>query len=136
MKYLKVGLVLFLFTFITLSGFSMGLAAQTQPIKNYNDTYSQGEIDGKKLAKGSPLWLLPGLGCCVFGVGAAAISVPNPRSEYLEGKSKDYIRGFTDGYKSSTRRKNLIYASIGAIITTVYILSTGESTSSSYSSSF
>ena len=133
----KDRLLSFLLMFITaLSNFSIASTIQTQFIQDHDNTYAQGEIDGKKNAKGNPLWLLPGIGCCIFGVGAAAISVPNPRPEYLSGKSSDYIQGFTDGYKSSTRKRNLIYASIGAVITTVYILSTGETSSSSHSSGF
>lgn len=82
--------------------------------------YLQGVIDGKRDARGKPLWILAGLAgsglCICFGAAGIglAVAVPYyPSGEDLLGKSSSYIEGYIAGYKSATRWKNAGWATLG-----------------------
>ena len=75
--------------------------------------YFQGKLDGEREASGSGIWFLAGLGCGVFGLGAAYLSQPAPPAINLVGKSQPYAMGYTDGYRNSARNQNTTYAAIG-----------------------
>ena len=53
-------------------------------------TYTEGRIDGGADAKGNPLWIIGGVGCGIFGLGAALIISPDIPSEAFIGKSSEY----------------------------------------------
>jgi hypothetical protein len=89
-----------------------------------SEDYLQGKMDGERDAKGNGLWFLAGLpGLCCYGVGGLGVLgsfiwVPEPPVEQLMGKSTNYILGYTEGYKSKAKRKNMKSASLGCGIGT------------------
>lgn len=76
-------------------------------------TFVQGKIDGARDAKGNALWLIAGVGCGVFGVGAAYFTKPSPPTQMLIGKSRDYVMGYTEGFQGKSRETNTGYACAG-----------------------
>jgi len=72
--------------------------------------YLQGKMQGELDAKGNPLWIIAGLGCGIFGVGAAYFTKPSPPSMAIMGKSTEYILGYTEGYQNKSRNTNTGYA--------------------------
>ncbi len=81
-----------------------------------SDEYLQGKLEGERDAKGDPLWLLAGIGCGIFAIGAAFFTHPNPPAEMLIGKSSEYVLGYSEGYRSKARNSNVMYASIGCLL--------------------
>jgi len=84
------------------------------------DDYAKGVKDGKRDAKGKPVWILAGLAgigpCACFGIGGIglAYTVPySPPEDALLGKSSIYIVGYYKGYRSSSRLKNAGWAVLG-----------------------
>lgn len=75
--------------------------------------YMQGKLDGERDARGSPLWFVAGLGCGIFGAGAAYLIKPNPPASGLIGKSAEYVMGYTEGYKNKGRDRNTMWACAG-----------------------
>lgn len=75
--------------------------------------YLQGRLEGEAAAKGSPLWFLAGLGCGVFGAGAAYFFKPKPPTHALIGKSAEYVLGYQEGYGDKARKTNTGYACAG-----------------------
>jgi hypothetical protein len=101
------------------------------------DEYLQGRINGKADATGHPAWILAGLagtGFCLLigcaGIGVAALVPPSPPEQMLIGKPQNYILGYTEGYKSKSRWKNVLYASGGcamaALINIIINLTSGN----------
>ena len=86
------------------------------------DDYVQGKLDGERDAKGSPLWFLAGLGCGIFGAGAAYFIKPSPPTHALVGKSSSYVMGYTEGYQNKARNKNTTYACAGWVAWTILYL--------------
>jgi hypothetical protein len=85
------------------------------PQPSFND-YLRGKTDGELAAKGQPAWAIAGFCCGIFGVGFAALLPPSPPTNALMGQSGEYIRGYTDGYKSKGRWKNVGMATIGCLV--------------------
>lgn len=77
--------------------------------------YVQGKIDGERdgTAAASPIWILAGVGCGIFGVGLAFLVPPSVPAERLVGKSADYAAGYADRYKSSGKMRQTLYACAG-----------------------
>jgi hypothetical protein len=101
------------------------------------DDYLLGKMDGKRDARGKPVWILAGLtgtGFClcigVAGIGVALIVPPSPPESALMGKSSTYIQGYSEGYKSKARVKNAGWATLGcamaALINIIINLATGQ----------
>lgn len=86
--------------------------------------FLQGKLDGQRDAKGNFLWFIAGVGCGIFGIGAAYIVKPEPSAEALIGKSSDYVIGYTEGYKEEGRTKNTTYAAVGCLTWSVIYLAT------------
>lgn len=86
-----------------------------------SEDYLQGKMDGQRDVKGSALWFVAGLpGIYCYGIGClgvlgSALWVPDPPVEQLMGKSTNYILGYTEGYKSKGKRKNIIRSGLGCI---------------------
>jgi len=110
-------------------------AAGSSKPNNFDD-YLQGKMDGKREARGNPVWILAGLagtGLClcigVAGIGIAFAVAPSPPETALMGKSTSYIQGYTEGYKSKGRLGNAGWATLGctiaAVINIVINLATG-----------
>ncbi len=76
-------------------------------------TFVQGKIDGESDARGSALWIVAGVGCGIFGVGAAYLMKPNPPLHKLAGRSQGYVLGYTEGYQKKARSTNTGYACAG-----------------------
>ncbi len=77
------------------------------------DDYVQGKLDGERDAKASPLWFIAGLGCGIFGVGAAYLIKPRPPATALVGKSVEYVMGYTEAYENKGRNQNTMWACVG-----------------------
>lgn len=86
--------------------------------------FLQGKMDGERDAKGNFLWFIAGVGCGIFGIGAAYIVKPEPSATALVGKSSDYVLGYTEGYKEEGRSKNTTYAAVGCLTWSVIYLAT------------
>ena len=80
-----------------------------------NATFTDGMMAGEMAASGNAGWLLGGFLCGIFGVGGAFLIEPSPPVHFLIGKNSEYIMGFTQSYKSASKKKNLTYASIGCL---------------------
>jgi hypothetical protein len=102
------------------------------------DDYILGKQDGQREAIGNPGWIFAGLAGTYFclcigcaGIGLAFVVPPNPSVSALIGKSTSYIKGYNEGYKSKTRLKNALYASVGcgiaALINFIIGMSIGNS---------
>jgi len=78
-------------------------------------TYVEGMMAGEMAASGNAGWLLGGFLCGIFGVGGAFLIEPSPPAHFLIGKNAEYIMGFSQSYKSATKKKNVTYASIGCL---------------------
>lgn len=91
------------------------LAQQENP-----DTFYKGKIDGESDAKGNPLWILAGLIPPIGNFAAYQIK-PNPPAPALIGKSPEYVKGYTQGYKNKSRVKNLRYTLIGTGVVVVAV---------------
>jgi hypothetical protein len=78
--------------------------------------YLQGKKDGESDAKGEFYWFFSGCFLGAFGVVIPLIVEPSIPTWKLIGKSQEYIMGYTDGYKSTVKKKNAMYATIGCII--------------------
>ena len=89
--------------------------ALAQPASTTSD-YTQGRVDGQERAGGSAAWILSGLACGLLGLIPPLLFVPNPPSHALVGKSSDYVLGYTDGYKSKSKSKNVVWAAVGAAV--------------------
>ncbi|MBN1350547.1 hypothetical protein JXJ21_14115 [candidate division KSB1 bacterium] len=76
-------------------------------------TYLDGKADGQRDAMGNAMWILAGFGCGIMGVVAAYIHKPSPPVYALVGKSPEYVLGYTEGYQTKARSRNLWYASAG-----------------------
>lgn len=76
----------------------------------------QGWTDGK--ADANFVWFLAGLGCGIFGWGAAALTNPTVPAGQLMGKTQDYVLGYMDGYKVR-KKKQSTYAAIGWLVALV-----------------
>lgn len=76
----------------------------------------QGKADGERDGKGNAAWMLAGIGCGIFGVGAAYLIKPNPATGALLGKSSEYVLCYTESYQQSAKNKNAMYAGIGCLI--------------------
>jgi hypothetical protein len=85
----------------------------------------QGKADGERDAKGNPLWILAGLGCGIFGAGAAYLAKPSPPTYALMGKSSQYVLCYTEAYQSKSRWKNTGYAFLGWATWIVIFLASG-----------
>ena len=90
------------------------------------DDYVQGKLDGERDSKGNPLWILAGVGCGVFGVGAAYFIKPSPPAHALVGKASGYVMGYTEGYQKKSRNKNAGYACAGWAAWIIFYLATYE----------
>jgi hypothetical protein len=89
------------------------------------DECMQGKMDGERDAKGNPLWFLAGLGCGIFGAGAAYIYNPDPPAQGLMGKSSEYVLCYTDAYKKKAKMKNTTYACVGWAVWIAIVVATG-----------
>jgi len=128
---------------LTLLCVAVPLMAQ-QAEKPSDGGYVQGKADGERDGRGSPLWILAGLAggaisCLVFGLapmivgipcgvaGAAATVAapyslsPAPSPSGLVGKSAEYVRGYTDGFKSKSNSGNALYSGIGCGVAWVVV---------------
>lgn len=85
--------------------------ALTQQSSDYLTGKADGARDGASAA--SPLWIVAGIGCGVFGVGAAYLMPPSPPAERLIGKSPEYVAGYTESYRNSARNRQTLYACAG-----------------------
>ncbi len=111
---------------IILVSMPMVLIAQDQA-----ETFSQGKMDGERDTRGNAVWILAGIGCGIFGVGAAYFIKPSVPAQVLVGKSSDYVLGYTEGYQNKARNKNAGYACAGwALFVAVYLAAGGFNTSS------
>lgn len=103
----------------------------TAPILAYQTSteYARGKLEGERDARGNPLWLLAGVGCGIFGAGAAYFIKPTPPSHALMGKSPDYVLGYTEGFQNKARMSNVGYACAGwAAFAAIYIAAGGLET--------
>lgn len=75
--------------------------------------YLAGKMDGERDATGNQAWILGGCLLGVIGVILAYVIEPEVPAARLMGKSPSYIQGYTEGYKSATKRKNVMYALYG-----------------------
>jgi hypothetical protein len=71
---------------VALNFSALLLTAPGQAQEQQGNDCAQGKTDGKSDAKGSALWFFAGLGCGLFGVGAAYLVEPSPPPEALMGK--------------------------------------------------
>ena len=95
--------------------------SSTTQEESYNQGLNNGKRDGKEAA--SVGWLAGGLLCGLFGFLGTLIFVPKPPVEVLIGKSPQYVSGYTKGYKSAARNKNMVYSLIGwAVNIPIFIL--------------
>jgi len=97
--------------------------------------YLQGKMQGELDAKGNPLWILAGLGCGIFGAGAAYFTKPSPPTTALLGKSTEYILGYTEGYQNKSRKMNTGYACggwAGFVLIYLALLGSASPSSSTY----
>ena len=119
---LKLTSILLVIVFISMP---VMLIAQQE-----GNDYFQGKMIGEQAAKGNPLWILAGVGCGIFGAGAAYFTKPNPPSQALLGKSPEYIMGFTEGYQKKSRSINTGYACGGwAGFALIYLLALSSAAS-------
>jgi len=79
----------------------------------------QGTADGERDGKGNAAWVLAGLGCGIFGLGAAYLIKPSPGAGALLGKSPEYVMCYTESYQENAKNKNAMYAGIGCLVSTV-----------------
>jgi hypothetical protein len=82
--------------------------------QNCEEGVINGKADGSKGA--SPAWIIAGLGCGIFGLGAAFLIKPSAPASRLVGKSPEYVVCYTDAYKSAARDRQVIYATIGMAV--------------------
>lgn len=80
-----------------------------------NGTFTDGMMAGEMAASGNAGWLVGGFLCGIFGVGGAFLIEPSPPAHFLIGKNIEYIMGFTQSYKSASKKKNVTYAGIGCL---------------------
>ncbi len=105
-------------------GAQRGTQARSQTgAQSASSEFMQGKQDGELAAKGSPVYMLLGCGCGIIGFIAALVSSPEPPAEALMGKSEEYVLGFTEGYKSKSRSKNIANACSGWALGVALVLS-------------
>ena len=105
MKYLCGFIILFL---------SSCSATQIRPPAPIPDTdYARGYYAGSQDYQTNPAWVLAGVGCGIFGVGAAAVIVPEPPPYKYMNESAEYAAGYTVGFKAKAKRENAKYALLG-----------------------
>jgi hypothetical protein len=75
--------------------------------------YYRGKSDGEAAAVANPMWAAAGLGCGIFGIGAAYLNEPNVPQEPLVNKSESYKAGYTSGYRAKAKNTNLTYSLAG-----------------------
>ncbi len=75
--------------------------------------YLAGKMDGERDATGNQAWIIGGCLLGVVGVLLAYVIEPEVPAARLMGKSPSYIQGYTEGYRSATKRKNAMYAIYG-----------------------
>lgn len=114
---------------VAFCAFLLPWPAIAQPAEAAVDDCMQGKLDGKRDAKGNPLWILAGVGCGICGAGAAYLMKPNPPAEALLGKSSAYVLCYTEAYQSKARMMNTGYACAGwAAFVAVYAAAGGFET--------
>ena len=59
------------------------------------------------------MWGVAGLGCGLFGVGAAYFWNYKPLGMNLIGKTPEYTASYIEAYKQQTRNTNAGYAMLG-----------------------
>jgi hypothetical protein len=89
------------------------------------DDCTQGKMDGERDAKGNPLWFLAGLGCGIFGTGAAYLIKPSPPAQMLMGKPANYVVCYTDAYQGKKRMQNTYYACAGWVGWIIILVASG-----------
>lgn len=92
------------------------------------DECYQGKADGERDGTGNPAWVLAGLGCGIFGLGAAYLIKPSPDAGALLGKSSEYVMCYTDAYQEKAKGKNAMYAGIGCLVGAVISLAVSGGT--------
>jgi len=100
-----------------LGGMPLMLTASRCSAADGSADYSQGADAGKASAKtGSDGWIVGGFCCGIFGIAGAALIAPTVPQDQIEGKSADYVKGFSDSYKSVRSKKNIGKAVTGCIV--------------------
>ena len=99
---------------IAMSLMIMPLYTQSTNATTQND-YMEGLMQGEIEAQGNARWIAGGFCCGVTGILGAYIFEPSPPAHLLMGKSTEYVMGFTEGYKTESKKKNAQYAGIGCL---------------------
>ena len=99
---------------IAMSLMIMPLYTQSTNATTQND-YMEGLMQGEIEAQGNAGWIAGGFCCGVTGILGAYIFEPSPPAHLLMGKSTEYVMGFTEGYKTESKKRNAQYAGIGCI---------------------
>ncbi len=107
---------------LALSLIGLPAMAQSQTTYMSSKDYTEGRLDGEADATGNQIWLLGGCLLGVVGVLLAYVIEPEVPSGRLIGKSPAYIQGYTEGYKSATKRKNAMYALYGMLAWLVFLI--------------
>ena len=98
---------------IAMSIIATVIPAYSQETNTNGGTFTEGLMQGQMMAQGNAAWVVGGFCCGIFGVGGAFLIEPSPPAHMLMGKSNEYVMGFTEGYKSESKKKNIQYAGIG-----------------------
>lgn len=83
------------------------------PTANMDNSYVQGRLDGERAYQSNPAWILAGVGCGFFGVGAAWLHSPEPPTIDILDQPAEYVLGFREGYAAKGRSENTKYAALG-----------------------
>jgi len=78
--------------------------------------YLAGKLDGERDATGNQIWILGGCLLGLVGVILAYVIEPEVPAARILGKPPAYVKGYIEGYKSATKRKNAMYAIYGMIV--------------------
>jgi hypothetical protein len=93
-------------------------------LTEYDRGYADGEIDGG----GHGVWILSGLFLGPIGLILPWIFTPEVPAGALVGKSPQYVEGYQDGYRSSTKKGNFMYSLIGlgiVVVVGIGVMGTG-----------
>jgi hypothetical protein len=84
------------------------------------EEFANGFADGRRAARGNPLWVFAGLAgtgpCICFGVAGVGISLTipyTPPEDVFLGRSSPYIAGYYKGYRSKSRQHGALWAALG-----------------------
>lgn len=121
-------LIAFLMVVILLALPVMAMAADTS-----GDDYLNGKTAGSQDARGANGITWYAVGCLfgAIGVLAAYVIEPSVPGGNLTGQSAEFVKGYTEGYKSVKKKQQGQQAMSGCLISAVVLIAVSSASSSS-----